>query len=941
MPDFGLEAAIRAAVKKGAKGAKVLRPAEKEIIDAAAKKAEADAAAAAVAPPEAPGAAPAASPEVATAPPAAAKPAEVKPQTKPKPAQAAAGEPVVKPAEPPRPNPTAAEIPVERTPDPVEPLTPPELTQVHVDAFRMSRAQLGDFVLDETHQPNFDTITTTDDIKATIADVAQRNMGKIDEARRGTIANEQLKGLAGELNLSQDVVRQVMERETGGVLNPETILAARQVLNSSAERLKSFADKIAAGQATDIEKLQFARQLQFHNEYQAQFMGARAETGRALNAFKIPVGSDATQVARIQEIIAASGGDVERIARAIRMTDSVSGVTEIARGGLFRRSGQAAMSLINRNFVNGILSSPATHLVNTSGNALFQTMNAAELAVAARLGRFLPGVEHVQVGEAAATLHGTLNAVSDAYRLAGRALRFGETLDNTLKFEASGAKGTLSTLPELDTPFFGRIVHGLDVFIGLPTRALGAEDEFFKMLAYRADLERQALLHVQEQIGSGALKIEEAEVAAREFIENAPEEAQKAAEDWANEATFQNPLGPFAGALQTALRKAPVLTMIAPFIRTPVNIFKESAARSPMAVFSARFWKDVNAGGRARDLALTRFAMGSATAALVAKWWSDGSVTGAGPQQPEARMLWMSDGKRPYSFRVQDPITKEFVWHSYARLEPFASVIGSTADACEILSYVSEDVDTLTDEETQAYQAAGAIVAGVMNNTGNKTFMKGIADFVELMNNPQQAIKGYSNQMLASQIPYSSLLRFVRNTQDPYLREAWTLLDKVKDNTPGYSKDLPLRLDLYGDPREKNHSTLLGAMSPIPESGEKFDDVTRELMDVMKETRIVPVTMPGKRVEGMRLNASEYADLVRLSRAEPTFGPRNFHDQLDTLMMTPVYQTATPMLRAEMLKKVQSSADAIGVAKLEKENPDFAERIADWRMTKARLKFNK
>lgn len=938
MPDFGLEAAIRAAVKKGAKGAQVLRPAEKEIIDAAAKKAEADAAAKAAVPPaETPGAAPAAAPEVASA----AKPAAA-PKGKPKPAVAAEGEAPIKPVEQPRPNPTAAELPPERVPDSAEaPLTPQETTQVHVDAFRMSRAQLGDFVLDEKYQPNFDTITTTDDIKATIADVAQRNAGKIDEARRGTITNEQLKGLAGELNVSQDVVRQVMERESGGVLNPETILAARQVLNSSAERLKSFADKIAAGQATDLEKLQFARQIQFHNEYQAQFMGARAETGRALNAFKIPVGSDATQVARIQEIISAAGGDVERLARAIRMADSVSGVTEIARGGLFRRSAQAAMGLINRNFVNGILSSPATHLVNTMGNSLFQAMNAAELATAARLGKFLPGPEHVMVGEAAATLHGTLNAVSDAFRLFGRALRTGETLDNVLKFEASGPRGTLQTLPELDKPFIGRIVQGLDVFIGLPTRALGAEDEFFKMLAYRADLERQALLHVQEQVGSGALKLEDAAQVARDFIENAPEEAQKAAEDWASEATFQNPLGPMAATLQSALRKAPPLTLIAPFIRTPVNIFKESAARSPMALFTARFWKDVRGGGRARDLALTRFAMGTATAALVAKWVADGTVTGGGPQQPEARMLWMADGKRPYSVRVQNPTTGEYTWHSYARMEPFASVIGSTADTCEILSYVSEDVETMTDEETQAYQASAAIVAGIMNNTGNKTFLKGISDFAEFVNNPGQMVKSYSNQMLAAQVPYSSLLRFVRNTQDPYLREAWTLLDKIKDNTPGYSQDLPLRLDLYGEPREKSHSTLLGAMSPIPESGERYDDVTRELLDVMKETRIVPVTMPGKRVEGMRLNAAEYANLVELSRADPVFGSTNFHDKLDDVMMSTVYQGATPMMRAEILKKVQSSADAIGVSRLEQQNPDFAERIAEWRMQKERLKFNK
>lgn len=945
MPDFGLTKALAEAVAEGASKAKVLRPAEQELnarlkaraagvvpdvepqmqsvgspsmdepaaVQAAAGGVDTSA--------EAPTAAPASVPEGTPAP-------ELEPP-------ATALNPDLGTPQTPPPTDPAAQIP------PVDPAV--QNSKVYTDAQRLSRANLGDYALDETHQPNFDTITTTDDIKAVIADLAERNKGAVEEARRGTITNDALQGLANDLDVSTDVVQTILRREDGGVVNAETALAARQVLNSSADRLRTLAEKISLGQATDVERVTFARQQQFHNEFFNQFMGARAEAGRLLNAFSIPVGSDARVAGRISEILQASGMDIDRAARAISMANDVSGITQIARGSLLRRSGRAAINLINRNFVGGILSGPPTHLVNSIGNAVFQAMNVSEMAVAARLGRFLSGDEHVQVGEALATLQGTVGATRDALRLGGRAMKTGQTLDGVLKYEATGGKTeTLQLLPGLDKPIVRSVVKTIDNVLDLPMRALGASDEIFKTLAYRGDLQRQALLHVQAQLKAGKATLENAAQVARDFMENAPEEAQKAAEDWAHQVTFQQPLGPIGQKLTQFLRSTPLLTVIAPFVRTPGNIFKAAAGRSPLAVFSSKFWSDVQAGGRARDLALARFSMGSATAAAVAMYVADGKMTGGGPQDPKQRMLWMENGRRPYSIAVTNPKTGETTWHSYARLEPFASVLGATADTVEIAAYLNADTDELEqDDSSHTYHAGAAIIAGIMNNTGNKTFMKGISDFVELMNDPGRAIQNYTQMMVASMVPYSGLQRFIRNTTDPYLREAWTVLDKVKDNTPGLSSSLPPRLDLFGETREKNSGSVLGVMSPIPESPAHYDNVVTELTDVMDKTHQVPVTMPDKRIEGMRLNAKEYADLVRLSRAEPIFGGLNFHDKLDAVMASPVYQKAEPMYKAELLKSVQTAADGIGRAKLEKANPDFADRITAWRMQKNRLLYDK
>lgn len=947
MPDFGLGKALGKAVREGASKAKVLRPGEAEAaaIDAAKAAAKEPPAAAPRAEPTLspdPAAPVPAAPDAAP-PPAPADPtlAPVTPQSKkaPVPKQTPDEAAVAAAVEPPNAIPMPA--------DAVEKVKPVTLTgnALDAEANRISKAQLGDYSLDETHQPNFDMMTLTDDVKATIADLAQQNAGKIDEARRGTITHEQLQGLADDLDVGADVVMKIMQRENGDVINAETILAARQVLGSSAERLKTLADKIATGQATDIDKVTFARQIQFHNEYTTQFMGARAEAGRALNAFGIPTGGlEAVPAARLAEIIANAGGDIERLAKAVSMADNVAAVTKVAKPGIFTRA-RGATNLVNRIFVNGILSGPTTHGVNMLGNVLFQSMNQFEIAAAARLGRFMPGDEHIQVGEALANLHGMLGATRDAWRLAARTVRTGETIDGVLKIEGNVTAPVLADLT--DQPLLKRILHITDAVIDAPTkRGLGAEDELFKTMAYRASLEQQAFTHVQAQLQAGEITMADAAKAAQNFMENAPEDAQKLAQDWAEKVTFQSPLGQVGSAFQKWLRSIPVLTLIAPFVRTPTNIFKESAARSPMALFTGRFYKDIAAGGTRRDLAMTRFAIGSMTAAMMAYWVTNGDATGAGPSDPSAKMLWEANGRRPYSFRVRNPVTGEVTWHSYARMEPMASVLGATADTVEILAYLDDgDVENLTDDQQRAYNAAGAVVAGIMNNTGNKTFMQGIANFTDMVSNPQQEIKGYLNQMIPSLVPYSGLQRTARNISDPYLREAWTINDKLRDNTPGLSDHLPPRLGLFGENREKNSGSVLGVMSPIPESPEKYDDVYKELNSVMEKTRVVPLTMPDKKFEGLRLTAAEYAKLVKVARTEPLFdgGTTTLHDKLREVMLSDVYLSLPPLGKADLLKTYQNQADSTARRQMADQeaspyfDPSLAARVAAWRQKKNEL----
>ena len=931
MPDFGLTKLVLRAARE----AKVTRPAAEALPTAIAGAATPPAAAVPGSPPAsaiagpAPAQIPNPTPAVPVQPSAAPAAAAV-----PTPAAA-----VVQP-------PAGAVAPVEVPVTPAAPRLPsPLMPEVNIDerARAVSRATLGDFDLDATHQTNFDTITTTDDVKAVIAEAADRNAPLIEESRRGTISNEQLKGLAADLNMEQDIVRAVLERESGGVLRPEVILGARQVLNASADRVLQLGKKIATGGATDIERLQFRRQVQFHDEYQRQFMGARAETGRALNAFGIPVGieNEPMRLKALQQAVdTMHGADTDALAAMVAQLDTAEGIGRFTRE--YSRSRVAGV--LQELFINSLLSGPKTHIINAQGNALFSMMNVFETAVAARLGKMLPGADHVEIGEASAILFGQMTGFRDAMRVAAKSFREGRALDAAMKYTGHTDRAISTANLFRDSQPHPSVAAALDLIgaaIRLPTeRVMAPTDEFFKMMAFRGELARNAYLHAMDVTQSKVMTEDEIAQVIKDFMENPPQRVLSVAEDQVQIMTFQEPLGPIASKWQSALSKTPGAFFIAPFIKTPVNIFKAGLMeRSPLALFSEKVRRDIAGGGRARDMALAKLSMGSLTVGTVAIMAASGSITGGGPQNPDARRALEADGWQPYAFVIPNE-DGTVTYQSYARAEPLAYVIGATADAVEVGAYLDYD-DEMKDEAQASSDALAAVVAGVANNTMSKTFLQGVADFSEAMADPKRYMTQFLTSTGTALIPYSSFRRQAAQMDDPVLREAWTLTDKISTSSgiPGWSEKAPPRRDVFGEPMYRKGGSLLGVMSPFPDSTTKVDPVMDEVLSIMNQTRTVPIAMPGRRIENLKLTVEEYDELVTYSRRDPLPDGLTFKEHLQDLMDSQAYQLATPDYKVVLFKQVQNVADQVGRAMLEQNNQAFSDRLADRRLLKQKNMF--
>jgi hypothetical protein len=103
-----------------------------------------------------------------------------------------------------------------------------------------------------------DKMNASYDAKRAVLETAADFSGKIDEARRGVIKNEAVKELADNLGMSET---KLLKRKRGQAFNAEEALAARNLLNASANRIVGVKNdlmaKRKAGKLTDEDLINF------------------------------------------------------------------------------------------------------------------------------------------------------------------------------------------------------------------------------------------------------------------------------------------------------------------------------------------------------------------------------------------------------------------------------------------------------------------------------------------------------------------------------------------------------------------------------------------------------------------------------------------------------------------------------------------------------------
>jgi hypothetical protein len=306
-----------------------------------------------------------------------------------------------------------------------------------------------------------------------------------------------------------------------------------------------------------------------------------------------------------------------------------------------------------------------------------------------------------------------------------------------------------------------------------------------------------------------------------------------------------------------------------PFVKIVGNIAKYNLERTPFAALAIRQVRsDIASGGKARDMALSKMAVGGSMMLAFGALAFGGMVTGGGPSDPKKKKIWTDSGWQEYSVKIRG------TWYSYKRLEPFATPIGVAADIMEMMKFAP---DFGYDE---------AVLVGALSfvrNFTSKTYMQGMSDFLEAITS------GGEDTMMASASKFGKGLprilvpggiAQIARVSDPTKREVEGWIDTLKNRIPGLSSTLEPQYNLKGDEiTNKMYESLpgkgLGMINPITWSTDPNDPVWNEIRRLR-----VPVTMPARRIGGgsnpdapqleegaiaTRLSPKEYGWLVRMA----------------------------------------------------------------------------
>lgn len=510
------------------------------------------------------------------------------------------------------------------------------------------------------------------------------------------------------------------------------------------------------------------------------------DIARQLQAMKISAAPrEMTAIDTMLANIYKAGHDAETVAKAAEGVDfkNVKQVTEWYRKFIK----PTAIDWVDLVRYNSMLSSPLTHIVNT-------TSNLAQSGVVAPIFKVTRGLvdamksaltgkaRQFYAGEGVAHLGGYFKNVSKATN------NFVDTLKGTRAIENID----LRSIP-LTTKGSGKVIENI---LAVPLRLLESADQFFITLsegAAKSGLEYRASKGVN--------------------IGNIDDQAYKDARYWIfrqqknlEQGHILNAVDTLANAINS-LRKSnnPIVSTSAkfafPFIKTPTEIIKQGLEFSPVG-----FTTILGAKNKTEQLAkavMGTTAMGVAGSLLL----NSDRLTWAEPVDQKSKNEFRDAGLQQYSLKIGDK------WFSYSKLPPVLAFnmafIAGLDDAIKNRQLDEGQVDTIVQT-----------VGKWMGFWADQSYLKNLGDAVSATKGDHDRAVQYISNNVQQVIPARALLGWITRILDPVQRKADTSgsllnqqMQSIMMQIPGLSTKVPARINEFGEPIV-NKNVLFNAVSP-------------------------------------------------------------------------------------------------------------------------------
>lgn len=795
----------------------------------------------------------------------------------------------------------------------------------------------------------------------TVSDLLSQEFKDVERA--APISHAQTAEAAKALNMTQKEVARVFQDSKG---MDHRILAADQVMHASGARLKRLADVANKLNPKTLEgtkaRAEFLKQVELHAAIMAEVRGAKREVARALNAMKILKQPDEVLWKDFDSMLKQQGGKglqdpTELMIRRI-IGARTSKHAHIMVREFTRRTMKDAMIEVA---INGLLSSPKTHLVNLTSNSLMVAFGALDRTLAATLispvqrayGKAMGRKIEAYEGRAAvAYLRGTWHGMFEGARAAIQALRTrAPVTDMAQKIEFTNRRAIHM---EVDgkTGLGKGVAQGINALgeiIRIPGTLLVAGDELFKGIARRASLEEHSYLMAAKQadelklVGDARLKHinkAQADIKADPSIELQVQITQDS-----RYATFQEaPTTKGGAAMEKAMNASPIVKLIvAPFFRTPMNILRQTFVdRTPLALFNESLRKQLTSGGPEAAVAMSRITLGTTALSFGSMLAQKGLVTGKDKYSNTESL----DNEPEYSLHVFGKAI------SINRLDPIGGWLGMAADYHK---HMVENYDPHApdpDMEDRLAQVGFAFLSAISKNALSKTWMESFQQIVDAVSKDQsddEAAKKWTKLLAGNAgklMPYSSLQKAITQTGDPVVHDAWSFSERMFRNAPlTYNtpdgvesvRETPAMRDYLGRPVLR-HNAEWYWINPFAIAPESTDPLEVELSRMAFQVQPTP-----RKMDGVQLSTEQYSEYKRLigQESDEFFGGRNLEQFLRELVQSDDYAALSESegdfegSKEAQIGAYYSAAKAIAKGKLLAKYPELDTAIYQRKLLKA------
>lgn len=607
-------------------------------------------------------------------------------------------------------------------------------------------------------------------------------------------------------NLIADETERLRPQIEEAIGKPLSNIEVRQVADQSSKVLeevigrKQTREYIAALQRTRDRLAAAAQSNTVDENFIKDLLVVRtnaANAGRLLQAHKVATVAVDAKTAIIDAVLKVNQ-NVDEVAKAAQGVD-FSDFKQASE--FYRKFIQPKLSeWIDLLRYNSMLSSPITHEKNIFSNLLNTTLipvveKATNGAFDFITSKFTGAERQTFSGEAVKYLQGYAKNIKPAWQKFVDVFK-GKSPMTQLDLEKE--------IPIADTGLKGRIVKVLSV----PMKALEGADQFFRELTTAGETEA---LKYRRSLGGKVATVEGVVPIAEEQIASTASDI--AAYRLYRQDLFHEGQGPVLDAVDQLTSKLmslrnnpnPIISIPAkftvPFVKTPMNIFKQGLEYSPIGFATA-------IGNADKRLQFAKATMGSAVVAGTAMLIGAGRLTGAEPRTEPEKSMWRKAGRQPYSIKIGDK------WVSYQYLNP---AIAFNMAMVSIVDQMIKDKKTDQDFADVALSAVSNYAAYL----ADQSYFKSFGDLLNAVSGGESAasqlISNYPQQL----IPFRALGGWMARLSDDYQRKVdkdasfvEKQIQSLMMNVPGLTEMIPARTDAEGNPIE-NQNKLFNAFSPV------------------------------------------------------------------------------------------------------------------------------